>query len=278
MEYGSCHHGIIEIKKGAHETLGEMIRTLAHEITHETLSNQTTLGNVVMLLQLISSHPQTSKDNARQLEQIYKHLHGNCIKVHEFSAVCAELNITKMHYPETFDELVREYSNTQPYKNACDFRNRKWLFDYPFEFISSLILDIAKISMNIQLSKLDILDKKLDKMLINQRLVDVINPNYRFKILLGILKDVLHTYGITQKTKFDSVDAEDKCIKSIIDSILQRAGTSYSNSEIFDLEVWYNTTLKDKFRLLEFNEYCERYKINDIVDLARVIDCTTFFI
>lgn len=277
MEYGSCHHGIIEIKKGAHETLGEMIRTLAHEITHETLSTQTSLGSVMMLLQLISFHPQTSKDNARQLEQIHKHLHRSCIKVHEFSAVCTELNMAKMYSEEKFNELLSEYSNTQPYKSACDFKNRKWMFDYPFDFMSSLILDIARISMNIQLSKLNVLDKKLDKVLINQHLVDTVNPNYRFKILFSTLKDVLQTYKMLQITKFDSVDEEDKCIKSIIDSVLQQAGTSYSNREKFDLEVWYNTTLKVEFGLLEFGEYCERRRINDIKDLTDAIDHTTFF-
>ena len=267
----------IEIKKEAHETIEEMIRTLAHEITHETLSNQTALGSVMMLLQLISSHPQTSKGNAKQLEQIHKHLYESCIKVHEFSAVCTELNIAKMYSTEKFNKLLSEYSNTQPYKNACNFKNRKWMFDYPIDFMSSLILDIAKISMNIQLSKLNVLDKKLDKVLINQHSVDMVNPNYRFKILFSMLQDVLQTYNISQITEFDSLDEKDKCIKSILDSVLQQTGASYSNREKFDLEVWYNTTLKTELGLLEFSEYCECCRINYVNDLIDVIDYTTFF-
>lgn len=276
MEYGSCHHGIVQLNKGVHETFEEMILTLSHEITHQTLTNQTVLGSIMMLLQLIIVHPSTSKDTARQLERIHKIILKNCIKVHECSAVFSELNIAKMYYPERFDELVSKYSNTQPYKNACDFKNRKWIFDYPFGFISSLILDIAKVSMNIQTSKLNILDKKLDKTLINQDLVDAINPNHRFKIMLRTLKDVLESYEISQSSNFDSIVDEDKRIKSITGVVLKESAMSYLKFEKFDLEEWYDTILRVEFELLNFSEYCECCPISDIGELTDVIVNTTY--
>ncbi|WP_394872560.1 hypothetical protein [Clostridium butyricum] len=238
MEYGVYEldgFAKIDIKNNINQTDEEI--TGVHEVSHKWLTENTSYGMINFLITQILNSDDLPKSRKSIIIKIRNVLLKNMLQVQECFAVFMELMYTKNINKNKYANRLVEYRNNQHYYKNCKFKSIETFLQYDENIIVPIIRELACVSMDINLSEIDVINGKIDKIMENNK----INPNHRFRKIIQYIKD--------NKMQINNIKLED------LELIYKNLNINYYKSDNDYFKIWATEKILKPLKLRKFDDY-----------------------